>query len=86
VKPSRPRALVFVALAVLAAALRFAALGARPMHADEAVHADKLGSLVEGRGYAYDPAEYHGPTLYYFALPSACSSTGMEQYHRAMGR
>lgn len=70
-KPSRPRALVFVALAVLAAALRFAALGARPMHADEAVHADKLGSLVEGRGYAYDPAEYHGPTLYYLTLVPA---------------
>jgi len=68
VKPSRPRALVFVALAVLAAALRFTALAARPMHADEAVHADKLGSLLEGRGYAYDPAEYHGPTLYYLTL------------------
>ena len=69
--PSRPRALVFVALALLAAALRLAALGARPMHADEAVHADKFGSLVEGRGYAYDPAEYHGPTLYYLTLVPA---------------
>ena len=38
------------------------------MHADEAVHADKFGTLLEGRGYAYDPAEYHGPTLYYLAL------------------
>ena len=70
-KPSRPGALVFVALAVLAAALRFTALATRPMHADEAVHADKLGSLVEGRGYAYDPAEYHGPTLYYLTLVPA---------------
>jgi hypothetical protein len=71
VKPSRPAALVFVALAVLAAALRFTALATRPMHADEAVHADKLGTLVEGRGYAYDPAEYHGPTLYYLTLVPA---------------
>jgi uncharacterized protein (TIGR03663 family) len=41
------------------------------MHADEAVHADKFGTLLEGGGYAYDPAEYHGPTLYYLTLPSA---------------
>jgi hypothetical protein len=30
------------------------------MQADEAVHADKLGTLLEGGGYAYDPTEYHG--------------------------
>jgi 4-amino-4-deoxy-L-arabinose transferase-like glycosyltransferase len=67
---NRPRAgaLVVVALAVLAAALRFPALAARPMHADEAVHADKLGTLLEGGGYAYDPVEFHGPTLYYLTL------------------
>ena len=41
------------------------------MHADEAVHADKFGTLLEGGGYAYDPSEYHGPTLYYLTLPSA---------------
>jgi len=41
------------------------------MHADEAVHADKLGTLLEGGGYAYDPTEYHGPTLYYLTLPAA---------------
>ena len=38
------------------------------MHADEAVHAEKFGALLEGRGYAYDPSEYHGPTLYYLTL------------------
>jgi uncharacterized protein (TIGR03663 family) len=38
------------------------------MHADEAIHADKVGTLLEGGGYAYDPTEYHGPTLYYLAL------------------
>ena len=56
---------------LLAAALRFPDLAARPMHADEAVHADKLGTLVEGGGYAYDPSEYHGPTLYYLTLVPA---------------
>jgi uncharacterized protein (TIGR03663 family) len=62
---------LFLALAVLAGALRFPALAARPMHADEAVHADKLGTLVEGGGYAYDPTEHHGPTLYYLTLLAA---------------
>jgi uncharacterized protein (TIGR03663 family) len=56
---------------LLAAALRFPDLARRPMHADEAVHADKFGILLEGGGYAYDPSEYHGPTLYYLTLPSA---------------
>jgi uncharacterized protein (TIGR03663 family) len=41
------------------------------MHADEAVHADKFGTLLEGGGYAYDPSEYHGPTLYYLTLVPA---------------
>ncbi len=59
---------VFLVPILLAAALRFPALAARPMHADEAVHADKLGTLVETGSYVYDPAEYHGPTLYYMTL------------------
>ena len=70
-RPSRLGGALFLALAVLAGALRLPALAARPMHADEAVHADKLGTLLEGGGYAYDPAEYHGPTLYYLTLVPA---------------
>ncbi len=62
---------VFLALILLAGALRFPGLGARPMHADEAVHADKFGTLLEGGGYVYDPSDYHGPSLYYLTLPSA---------------
>jgi uncharacterized protein (TIGR03663 family) len=38
------------------------------MHCDEAVHADKFGTLLEGGGYTYDPSEHHGPTLYYLTL------------------
>jgi uncharacterized protein (TIGR03663 family) len=62
---------VFLAAIVLAAALRFPRLASRPMHADEAVNADKFGSLLEGGRYAYDPGAYHGPSLYYLTLPSA---------------
>jgi uncharacterized protein (TIGR03663 family) len=66
----RSRGLFLVPI-LLAAALRFPDLASRPIHADEAVHADKLGTLLEGGGYAYDPSEYHGPTLYYLTLPMA---------------
>jgi uncharacterized protein (TIGR03663 family) len=66
----RPKA-IFIASILLAAGLRFPNLAHRPMHADEGVHADKFGTLLEGGGYAYDPTEYHGPTLYYLTLPSA---------------
>jgi uncharacterized protein (TIGR03663 family) len=59
---------IFLAPVLLAAALRFPDLASRPMHADEAVHADKFGTLLEGGGYAYNPSEYHGPTLYYLTL------------------
>lgn len=54
---------------VLAAWLRLAELGARPMHGDEAVHAWKLIDLWQRGEYAYDPHEYHGPTLNYATLP-----------------
>jgi uncharacterized protein (TIGR03663 family) len=59
---------LFLLPVLLAATLRLPSLQSRPMHSDEAVHADKFGTLLEGGGYAYDPAEYHGPTLYYLTL------------------
>jgi hypothetical protein len=68
-----PRGLFLVPI-LLAAALRFPHLASRPMHADEAIHADKFGTLLEGRGYAYDPSEYHGPTLYYLTCPRAAAA------------
>ncbi len=67
---STPKVILVVSI-VLAAALRFPDLARRPMHGDEGVHADKFGTLLEGGGYAYDPADYHGPTLYYLTLLSA---------------
>lgn len=62
---------VVLALGILGAGawLRVVDLGARPMHADESVHAEKFRELwISGR-YTYDPDEYHGPTIYYAALP-----------------
>ena len=61
-----------LALIVLAAFwLRTHELGRRPMHADEANQAVKLGELLESGRYAFDPRDHHGPTLYYAALPVA---------------
>src|SRR5579859_6795145 len=40
------------------------------MHGDEAVHAFKFRELWQRGVYRYDPNEFHGPTLYYAALPS----------------
>lgn len=66
---SRPIFIFLILLiATAAAAVRLPGLAERPMHGDEAVNAVKLGETIEGRGYEYDPHEYHGPTLNYLAL------------------
>jgi uncharacterized protein (TIGR03663 family) len=70
---------LFAAITVVAAAYRFPDLSGRPMHADEAVHADKLGELLEHGRYEYSTADYHGPTLYYLALVSA-RAQGIRRY------
>ncbi len=57
-------------LTAAALAFRLPSLGNRPMHADEAVHAFKFRDLWEHGVYRYDPNEFHGPTLYYAALPT----------------
>jgi len=61
--------ILVVALGALAS--RVPRLDLRPMHTDEAVHADKFGALLEAGDYEYNPDEYHGPTLNYFTLISA---------------
>ncbi len=53
---------------ILALVLRLPRLTERPMHGDEAIHADKFGQLLEQGTYRYNPNEYHGPTLNYFTL------------------
>jgi uncharacterized protein (TIGR03663 family) len=58
-----------VALGALVA--RVPRLSMRPMHTDEAVHADSFGTLLETGTYTYKPHEYHGPTLNYFTLVPA---------------
>src|ERR1051325_9976025 len=62
-------ALALLAALVGALALRVPRLDVRPLHNDEAVNAVKVSELWQHGGYAYDPDEYHGPTLHYATLP-----------------
>ena len=63
--------LVILVAAAVALAFRLPKLERRPMHTDEAVHAVRLGDLLEHGRYDYDPHDYHGPTMYYATVPVA---------------
>ncbi|MGD9589083.1 MAG: phospholipid carrier-dependent glycosyltransferase [Pyrinomonadaceae bacterium] len=55
-------------ITVVAAFLRFFDLALKPFHHDEGVNGFFLNTLVKDGVYKYDPANYHGPTLYYISL------------------
>lgn len=55
-----------VAIFCIAAVLRLYDLNLVPLHHDEGVNGNFLLSLVREGRWNYDPANYHGPTLYYF--------------------
>ena len=69
--PPKIRGTVFLAIALLALAVRLPRLGERPMHTDEAVNAYIVGQLLAGDAYHYDPQDRHGPVLYAIAWPIA---------------
>lgn len=56
------------AIFVLALWMRFHGIDARPMHSDEAVQAYRVGSMLAGETFVYNPQDFHGPTLYFFTL------------------
>jgi uncharacterized protein (TIGR03663 family) len=56
-----------VAIFLIAAVLRLYDLNLVPLHHDEGVNGNFLVRLVREGAYTYDPANYHGPTLYYFS-------------------
>jgi len=66
-----PRWLTLALLTLAALLWRARDLSSRPMHADEANQAVKAGILLETGRYAFDPADHHGPVLYYAVLPVA---------------
>ena len=52
----------------LASYLRFIDLELKPLRHDEGVNGFFLETLHRSGIYRYDPSNYHGPDLYYFAL------------------
>ncbi len=68
---SRVRWAVFIALSLLALAVRLPQLGARPMHTDEAINGFITGELLGGEAFHYDPRDRHGPLLFALAEPLA---------------
>jgi uncharacterized protein (TIGR03663 family) len=56
-----------IVIFLIAAALRLYDLNLVPLHHDEGVNGNFLVRLVREGAYTYDPANYHGPTLYYFS-------------------
>jgi len=59
------------AVTAVAAFLRFWRLELKPLHHDEGVNGFFLTTLFRDGIYKYDPSNYHGPDLYYFALAAA---------------
>ena len=57
----------WLAILVIAGALRFVDLGSAPFHADEAVGARITANRLEGHPYEFNPRHYHGPTLSWIA-------------------
>ena len=73
--PARRRALVVylgavALLAVIAGALRLWDLPLAPFHNDEGVNGWFTTQLLRTGHWTYDPANYHGPTLFYAAALS----------------
>jgi len=56
-------------VAALGTFLRLWDLLIRPVHHDEGVNGWFLTNLIRDNMYKYDPANYHGPSLYYWAYP-----------------
>ncbi len=55
-------------ITAIAAFLRFFWLELKPLHHDEGVNGYFLTTLFREGVYKYDPANYHGPDLYYLSL------------------
>jgi uncharacterized protein (TIGR03663 family) len=58
----------FVVAVIIAFWVRFTHISVKPFHHDEGVNSYFLLNLAKQGAYKYDPTNYHGPTLYYFAL------------------
>ncbi len=60
-------AVLFVIALLLATWFRLDQIGIKPFHHDEGVNSYFLLNLARSNNYKYNPENYHGPSLYYFA-------------------
>ncbi|MDD2599495.1 MAG: TIGR03663 family protein [Kiritimatiellae bacterium] len=58
-----------IAVFAAALALRIPQLDQKPLHGDEANQAVRAGMLMDSGVYHYDPADHHGPVMYFAAMP-----------------
>ncbi len=65
------RVLTVLAICLAAALLRLPDLAERPMHANEAMHADRFGALLESGQYRSAPDAYPGAVLAYLTFVPA---------------
>src|ERR1051326_1674689 len=75
--PQRRDAWWWTGVAILtgAALLRMILLTEKPLHHDEGVNGVFLVTLFRTGVHHYDPANYHGPSLYYLAvIPTAINN------------
>lgn len=56
------------AIFVFSIYLRFEGIDTRAMHSDEAVQAYRVGEMLAGKTFVYNPQDFHGPTLYFFTF------------------
>jgi uncharacterized protein (TIGR03663 family) len=63
----RPWRLSSIGILIVGAFLRLYNLSLVPLHHDEGVNGNFLVTLVREGKYAYNPENYHGPTLYFFS-------------------
>src|SRR5262249_50007408 len=61
-------AIIFVLAVIIGVWMPFDQTGVKPFHHDEGVNSYFLLNLAKHGEYKYDPDNYHGLTLYYFAL------------------
>ncbi len=76
-----------IAILIVGAFLRLYDLALVPLHHDEGVNGNFLIPLVRNGNYQYNPENYHGPTLYYFAaiIPWITHLLGGKNFGEAYG-
>lgn len=73
--------MIYLLLLLILGGLRFHLLGLKPAHHDEAINGFFVNQIWETGWFQYDPANYHGPLLFYlFAFAERSFGWGVEAF------